>query len=315
MKTGKIIKFVIFAVAIIACLLSIWFAAAFDQDKMANYNEATVVNQNNPAMIDALLALTPEKIPAFVEQYRTEGTTLSDDLKAQQLQKDILYTYITDLNELTDETFPEYQEGFAERSVSLFAKADDPQHYVDGFNGVKAYENLTSYANQLTGEYRLIKQSYLDKKAYVKSFNSIVNQVDAIGQVVSDTKKAEDLQLLQADVNNYMKSAKLLNLTVVLGYVLGFLALGAALFFAIVTIVSNIKTSYKVIIVLVAAVILFVVFFFLASPAATPSSIKEKLVPAEVKWLGAGMFMCYTVFFGAICAIIGTSISNAIKNR
>ena len=118
----NIVKIIIFVVAIITCILAVMFAAKFDQEKMANYNEARVVNDNNPEMVAAFEATTPENLPAFVEQYRTEGAQLSETLKAHQVQKDILYTYIVELNELTEETFPEYQAAFPEHSKALYGK-------------------------------------------------------------------------------------------------------------------------------------------------------------------------------------------------
>lgn len=311
----NIVKIIIFVVAIITCILAVMFAAKFDQEKMANYNEARVVNDNNPEMVAAFEATTPENLPAFVEQYRTEGAQLSETLKAHQVQKDILYTYIVELNELTEETFPEYQAAFPEHSKALFAKADDAQKYVDGFAGVAAFENLESYVATLEKEYSVIKQDYIKEKTYNKAYNSLVNQADAVNQVVSDNKKAEDLALLQSDVKNYISNGKLLNVTVMLGYFLFAVCIVMLLFFALKAILSNIKSSYKSLLVIVAFVVLVFIGYLIASPELTPSAIKMQHTVQQVKWIGAGMFVFYIALAGAICAVIFTAISNAIKNR
>lgn len=311
----NIVKIIIFVVAIITCILAVMFAAKFDQEKMANYNEARVVNDNNPEMVAAFEATTPENLPAFVEQYRTEGAKLSETLKAHQVQKDILYTYIVELNELTEETFPEYQAAFPEHSKALFAKADDAQKYVDGFAGVASFENLEAYVSTLENEYGVIKQDFIKEKTYNKAYNSLVNQADAVNQVVSDNKKAEDLAMLQSDVKNYISNGKLLNVTVMLGYFLFAVCIVMLLFFALKAILSNIKSSYKSLLVIVAFVILVFIGYLIASPELTPSAIKMQHTVQQVKWIGAGMFVFYIALAGAICAVIFTAISNAIKNR
>lgn len=311
----NIVKIIIFVVAIVTCILAVLFAAKFDQEKMANYNEARVVNANNPEMVAAFEATTPENLPAFVEQYRTEGATLSETLKAHQVQKDILYTYIVELSELTEATFPEYQAAFPEHSKALFAKADDAKKYVDGFAGVAAFENLEAYISTLENEYSVIKQDFIKEKTYNKAYNSLVNQADAVSQVVSDNKKAEDLAMLQSDVKNYISNGKLLNVTVMLGYFLFAVCIVMLLFFALKAILSNIKSSYKSLLVIVAFVVLVFIGYLIASPELTPSAIKMQHTVQQVKWIGAGMFVFYIALAGAICAVIFTAISNAIKNR
>lgn len=311
----KIVNIAIFVVAIITCVLAVCFASAFDQDKMANYNEAQMVNADNPQMIADFEATTPETLPAFVDQYRSEGATLSENLKAQQLQKDILYTYIVELGELTEETFPEYQANFPSHAKSLFAQADNAQKYTDGFSAVQDFSKLENYISKLNDEYSVIKQDYIHQKNYNKAYNSIVNQADGVNQVVSETKKAEDLSTLKADIAGYVSQGKLLNVTVMFGYLLFFVTIAMLLYFALKAIFSNIKNSYKSLLVIVAFVILVFIGYLIASPEMTPSAIKMQHTVQQVKWIGAGMFVFYIAFIGAICAIVGTAISSAIKNR
>ncbi len=311
----NIVKIIILVVAICTCLLAVWFASSFDQDNLPSYKEALTVNDANPEMIAALEATTPESLPAFVDQYRTEGMTLSENLKAHQLQKDILYTYITELQELKEETFPEYQANFANHSKSLFAKAENAQAYIDGFNKVADFKGLDKYISQLESEYNVIKQDFIQEKTYNKAFNSLVNKADAVNQVVSENKKAEDLGTLQANVKQYLSNGKLLNIIMTLAYILFFINIALLLIFALKAIFTNIKSSYKIIVALAIVAIVVILGYVFASSEMTPSAIKMQLTPQIVKRIGMGMFVVYVAFFGAIIAIIYSAISSAIKNR
>ena len=311
----NIVKIIIFVVAIVACLLAVWFAASFNQDKLDKYSEVQAVNNANPEMIAAFEAATPENLSEFVSQYRNEGVNLASGLKEQQLQKDILYTFIVELQELTAETFPEYQANFANHSKALFAKAENAQAYIDGFNAVANFEGLSKYINTLEGQYNVLKQEYIQEKAYVKAYNSIVNQADAVDQIVSENKKAEDLATLQGEVKQYLSNGKLLNIILILAYVLFFINIALLLIFALKAIVSNIKSSYKILLVIALFAVIIILGYVFASSEMTPSAIKMQLTPQTVKRIGMGMFVLYVAFFGAICAVIYSAISNAIKNR
>ena len=311
----NIVKIIILIVAICTCLLAVWFASSFDQDNLPSYKEALTVNDANPEMIAALEATTPESLPAFVDQYRTEGMTLSENLKAHQLQKDILYTYITELQELKEETFPEYQANFVDHSKSLFAKAENAQAYIDGFNKVADFKGLDKYISQLESEYNVIKQDFIQEKTYNKAFNSLVNKADAVNQTVSENKKAEDLNTLKANVKQYLSNGKLLNIIMTLAYILFFINIALLLIFALKAIFTNIKSSYKIIVALAIVAIVVILGYVFASSEMTPSAIKMQLTPQIVKRIGMGMFVVYVAFFGAIIAIIYSAISNAIKNR
>jgi hypothetical protein len=311
----NIVKILIFVVAIIAVVLSVWFAGVFDQDKLDKYNEVMIVNENNPEMIADFQATTTETLPEFVGKYRTAGYELADELKTKQVQKDILYTYIVELRELTAETFPEYQANFADHSKALFAKADNAQAYIDGFNGVSGFDKLNHYISTLEDQYNVIKQEFIEKKSYNKAYNSLVNQADAVDQVVSETKKAEDLATLKADVKQFIFNGKLLNVIITLTYVLFFITILLLVVFAVKAIFTNIKSSTKTLVVLVVFAVVVLLGYLLASSELTPSAIKMQLSPNQVKWIGAGMFVFYVAFFGAICAVIYAAISGAIKNR
>ena len=311
----NIVKIIIFIVAIIAVMLAVWFAIVFNQDQMDKYNEVLIVNENNPEMVADFQATTPENLPEFVGKYRTAGYEMADGLKAKQVQKDILYTYIVELRELTAETFPEYQANFANHSKDLFANADDSQAYIDGFNGVSDFDHLNHYISTLENQYSVVKQEFIEQKSYNKAYNSLVNQADAVDQVVSETKKAEDLATLKADVKQFLFNGKLLNVVMALTYTLFIITILLLLVFALKAIFTNIKSSTKTLVVIVVFAAVVLLGYLLASPELTPSAIKMQLTSSNVKWIGAGMFVFYVAFFGAICTIIYAAISGAIKNR
>ena len=262
-----------------------------------------------------MMATTTENLPEFVGKYRTAGYDMAADLKAKQVQKDILYTYIVELRELTAETFPEYQANFANHSKALFANADDAQAYIDGFNGVSEFNQLNHYISTLEKQYSVVKQNFIEVKSYNKAYNSIVNQADAVDQVVSETKKAEDLDLLKADVKQFLFNGKLLNVIVALTYTLFIITILLLVVFAVKAIFTNVKASAKNLVVIVIFAVVILLGYLLASPELTPSAVKMQLTSSNVKWIGAGMFVFYVAFFGAICAIIYAAISGAIKNR
>ena len=85
--------------------------------------------------------------------------------------------------------------------------------------------------------------------------------------------------------------------------------------FALKAIFTNIKSSTKTLVVLVVFALVILLGYLLASSELTPSAVKMQLAPYQVKWIGAGMFVFYIAFFGAICAVIYAAISGAIKNR
>ena len=311
----NIVKILIFVVAIIAVVLTVWFAGVFDQDKLDKYNEVLIVNENNPEMVADFQATTTENLPEFVGKYRTAGYEMADGLKAKQVQKDILYTYIVELRGLTAETFPEYQANFANHSKALFANADDAQAYIDGFNGVSEFNQLNHYISTLEKQYSVVKQEFIEQKSYNKAYNSLVNQADAVDQVVSETKKAEELDLLKADVKQFLFNGKLLNVIMALTYTLFFITILLLVVFAVKAIFTNVKASAKNLVVIVIFAVVILLGYLLASPELTPSAVKMQLTSSNVKWIGAGMFVFYVAFFGAICAIIYAAISGAIKNR
>ncbi|MEG1555364.1 MAG: hypothetical protein RR356_01395, partial [Bacteroidales bacterium] len=153
------------------------------------------------------------------------------------------------------------------------------------------------------------------KKQYVKSFNALVTRAELVNSTVSETKKAEELKTLQEDSKNFSSESSVLNITILLCYILMIAAIVLILIFATINIIANIKTSYKTIFVLIGFAIIVGIGYFISSPEVIPSALKMQLTAGDIKWVGAGLFTFYIVFFAAILSIIATVIISAIKNR
>ncbi len=311
----KIVKIVIFAVAILDCILALFFAFGFNDEKKEGFFQAQQIQAQCPAMITDLETATPETLPKVVETYQTNLRTFGDSLKAAQLQKDILYTYLQDLKGLEEETFEQYKADFPKRAEGLFAKCDNKQAYIDGFNGVNSFKDLEDYTSKIEKEYDAVKQNYLVNREYSKAANALIGRADMINATSSANKKATELEELQKDLKGFASSEKLENAFVFIGYLLGAIAILLMLYFAVIRIVTDFKSSYKILLVLVAFAVVVLIGYAAGSPVLTPSAIKFGMSITAFKMVNAACFTVYVCLFCAILAIIVTAIMNAIKNR
>ena len=291
---NKIVNIIIFAVAILDCLLALFFAFRFDDQKKDNFVQAQQIQSNCPQLLTDLQAATTETLPAVVETYQTNLRNFNDSLNSVQLQKDILYTYLSDLKSLTDEAkFEDYKANFATRAESLFAKCDNKQALVDGFN----------------------KQDYLQNRNYLKAANALVGRADMINTSASETKKTADLTDLQNDLKAFKSNAKLENAFIFVAYLLLGVTVFMMLFFALTRIVKEFKTSYKILVVLALFAVIVFIGYAIGSPVLTPNAIKAGLSSSGFKMVNAAAFTLYVSLITALLAIIGTSIVSAVKNR
>lgn len=311
---NKIVSLLIFAVAGIACILAILFVIGFDQDNVAKYNEIGLINEKNPTMLVDFQAATPETLSEFYTKYQAEAATLSADLKQQQLQKDITYTYLVQLKDLDENTFADYKNNFATNAASLFAKSDNADKYIKEFNQISDFKNLNAYIKKLTDEYTVIKNNFLNQKDYVKAYNSLLAQTDLIS-TYTQTKKATELANFQDSVKNYIREGKILNSALVVIYIIFFATIGLLLLFSLIALVKDFKNSYKILIVLAVFALIVFLGYLLASPELSPSAIKAQMTSSEVKWIEAGEITVYVFFFGAILAALSSIVVSAIKNR
>ena len=313
---NRIINIVIFVVAILACCLAIAFSFfSFDADKKESYIQTQEVKAKTPEMVSDLETATVESLPSVIEKYKEMNAESAKKQKEDQIQKDILYTYLQDLKNLDENSFEGYKAKFSERSAGLFAKCDDKQKYVDGFNSVNTYKDLDAYTEKINKEYNEVKQNYLLERNYVKSANALINRADAINNTASAAKKTADLESFQSDLKSFGKSASLQNFFIILTYILGIGALALMVFFLLTNMIANFKTSYKILLGLLLLVVAFFIGYLVGTPTLSPSAIKAGMTGSGYKMVNAAVFTVYVCLFGAILAIIVSLIMNAVKNR
>ena len=302
----RIVNIIVFAAALVVVALSVTFVTVFNDDKTL-YKQVGLIEEKSPEMIDELLAATPETLPQFVATYQEKATELTAQLKEQQMPKDIHFTFVSNLKDIeNEEDFAAFKADFPHYSSVLFAKTDRKQEYVDGFNGVADYASLQPYISKLEEQYAPMRQDYLIQKDYVKAVNNVVGQANLITENVSVAKQETQLNEYKEAVTSCLSAALLLNSAVWFLYALFFVAIGMMVCFAIYQLLKNFKTSYKVLIVIVAACAYIFVLYSVTTPEMTPSAIKMQHTVSELKWINAGIVTCYTVFFGAVIAVIAS---------
>lgn len=313
---NRIINIVIFSVAILACIVAIAFSFfSFDAEKKDSYIQVREIQAKTPEMVSDFENAKPETLPDVIDKYQQEMQKRSDTLKVVQLEKDILYTYLQDLKNLDEKTFEAYKANFPARSEALFAKSQYKQHYVDGFNGVKTYKDLEGYVDKMNDEYAKIKQDYLVERNYIKAANSLINKGIAIRDNASASKKEAELASLQADLKSFGKSASLQNFFIILVYILGLGAAFLMVFFLVKNMVTDFKSSYKILVGLLFLVVVFFIGYLIGSPTLSPSAIKAGMSSSGYKMVNAATFTVYICLLVAIVSIFATLIMNAVKNR
>lgn len=310
----KIINIIIFVIAGIGCLLTLWFAMSFDDSKKDLYYEIEIIKDSNPQLLADFQATTPETLGAFTESLYAESARLGTELKEKQLQRDILYTYIVQLQDLKDEEgFMNYKSGFGNSSRILFNKSEKKDEYITGFNNVADFNTLPNYVTKLDDEYSAVKQTYLTQKDYIRSFNNFLKRVNEVNSILSDSRKSTELTALQGSVKSVVSEEKVLNWAVIFTYIVFIIAIAMVLLFALYQIIRSIKTSYKALLAALAIVVVLIIGYAVGSPELSKSAISLGMTPSEVKWIDAGIITFYVVFIGAILSIIISPLINKFK--
>ena len=314
--SNKILRIIIFAVAILVCLLALVFSFRFDYDKKDQFVQVRQVEAQNPQMVDELLAATPENLSAWVSSYSEKIQNANTELKDAQLQKDILYTYLSELKRITsEEMLADYKAKFGEHAASLFAKCDKKDDYIQGFANVNNLKDLEGYIRNLESEYDVIKQNFLVERNYLKAANSLVSTANNIAETPSANKKATELEALQKDLTGFRKSATLQNVFIIMAYLLAIVTVMLLLAFALIKIVKNFRSSYKILVVLALLAVVVLIGYLIGSSTLTPVALKKGMTASSFKMVNAACFTLYVVLFAAILSIVVTAIMNAIKNR
>jgi hypothetical protein len=310
----KIINISIFALAGLAALLVVLFGFGFNQDTKDKFLNTIEIKANNPQMLTDLANATIETLPNFIAKYEENLTARNADLKKQKNQRDIFYTYTFHLKEVVDqETFETFKAKFSEYSKSLFAAADKKEYFINGFNKIKTFADFQNYYNTLMADYYNVNQEYLIQAAAMKAEMNLMKQVGDINAAISVTKKQYDLNELQKNIKTYKTESAEFNITMNLFYFLFFVTFAAMLIFLLWGIVVNLKSNLGLLAGIGLMVLLVIIGYIASSPELTPSAIKMQLDAGNVKWIGAGLFTFYCVFFGTIAAIVISIVLNAIK--
>ncbi|MDR3047656.1 MAG: hypothetical protein LBU51_08625 [Bacteroidales bacterium] len=311
--TRKITNIIVFTIAGICCILALVFAMRFDDNKKSLYDEISVIKPVNETLITDFNNVNVANLPDFLVKQNENKLELNTALKAKQLQKDILYTYLTELNDLSAETFDAYKTDFVGKATSLFAKADQKDKYTSGFNGVKDFIALEGYINSLEDEYATVKQDYLAEKEYVHAYSNFVKRVSDINDIVSESKKTNDLASLQNDVNTSTSESGILNTSMAFVYIIFAIAILLVILFSLWGIISSFKTSYKALVAVVALVVVFVIGYFIASPELSRSAINMGHTASEVRWIESGVFITYLMLLGAVLSIAVSPLINKFR--
>jgi len=312
----KIINITIFAIAGLAVLLAVLFGFGFNQDSKDKFKNIVEIRANNPQMLTDLANATIETLPDFVTKYQEDLTARNAELKALQKQRDIFYTFLFHLGNITNqEIFDKFKADFPNYSRSMFALADDRDFFINGFNKVNSFSEFQRYFERLSADYEVVRQNFLVKASAIKAETTLLKQVSDINSAISTVKKQYDLTELQRNIRTFKSEARNFNLTLVLSYFLFFVTCAVMLFFLLWNIFANIKSNMGILMGIGVLILLVIIGYVTSSSELSPVMIKEGADPTTVRWVGAGMFVGYSVFFGTIAVIVGTMIINAIKNR
>ncbi len=309
----KIVNIITFVITGLACLLALWFAMSFDDNRKDLYYEINTINERNPQMVTDFEAITIATLPDFVAAKTEEKIALEADLKKRQLQQDIFYTYLVELKDLNQDIFSEYKINFSKRSNVLFSKSDHKDKLISGFNTVEDFASLSAYVQSLESEYDVLKQEYLKEKSYVNATANFVKRIFDINSGVSESKKTNELETLQKNVKSSIQENSILNVSVVLFYAVFIIAIAMVLIFSLIGIATSIKSSYQVLIWIAVLILVFVLGYIASSPDLSRSAIAMGHTSSEVKWIGSGVITVYVLLLGAILSIIISPLINKIK--
>ena len=314
--TRRIVNIVIFAIAAIACVLAIIYAAMFDSDKINQYKAVGVLHDNNPELLSDLSAATPETLPAYVEKCQTVASELDGELRSEKKAKESFYDYLSTLKALNADNFEAFKAGYPANVKVLLDQFDTTGVYVEQFSKISDYKGLTNYLVDLEQEYNGVRQAYLQKEAYRNALKVVQDATTNISELNSAELKANQLAEFQNFVHkSQVSSNKLLNSSFYLFYIMLFFAIAALLFFAVMRIAKNLKTSYKALVAIVALVVLFVICYLCASPILDDVFIKLQIAPETARLIEAAVYFTYVVFFAAIATIIAAPIISAIRDK
>lgn len=312
----KIVNIVIFAVAILACILTVWFAGSFNDKSKDKYYAVSQTKESNPEIIAELENATIESLPEFINANNVLLDSIEQQLNAEELQKDIFYTYLRSIEALDNEQkFNDFKANFPAFSESLFAKSNQKEQFIEGFNALANYDALFDYKTTLKKDYDVCKQSYLQKNKEFKALKSIVKLVSDINAAKSVDKKKFDLNNFQNEIKSFGSQASLINVVVYIIYALFIAALVMLLAFVVYHLFTNSNTSKVALFGILGLIVIVIVCYFISPAELSQSAIKEQLTPNAFKWIGSAVLTTYILVIAVILSIVGTAIAGVIKKN
>jgi accessory gene regulator protein AgrB len=310
----KIVNITVFALAGLTVLLTVIFGVGFNQETKDKFRNTAEIKVNNPQMLSDLENATIETLPNFVKKYQEELTARNEALKKQQAQRNIFYTYTYHLGNIANqETFDNFKAKFPNNLSTVFSSAENKEYFIDGFSKVKSFAEFKNYYEKICVEYEVVRQDHLVKVSAAKAETTLLKQVSDINDAISVSKKQYDLETLQKNIKSFKAEATEFNFALILSYLLFFVTCALVVTFLLMGIFSNLKSNFGMLIGIGILLLLVVIGYATASSELSPVAIKEKADPGTVRWVGAGLFVGYCMFFGTIAVIVVTMIINSLK--
>lgn len=311
----KIVNIIIFTIAGIACILGLVFSGTFDDKSQDKYFAVNKVSEEYPQMITDLTATTVQTLPAFVEKYQDLINKKNQELKDQQLQKDIFYTYCVNLKEIGNDQakLDEFINKYPNYSAKLFKEAKNPQYYTEGFGKVKTIADLNDYIKGLDADYVVVKQDYLLEQDHIKAATSLLKITDEINSTNSKNKKEMDLTSLVESVKDYSSQTNYIDYALYLSYIVFFITIGFLVFFFGYHLIKNFKSSVGGLLGFALILVVAIIGYFVSSGELTQKAIELQVTSSQMKWIGSGLIIFYVIFFGTILMIVGSMLMNLIK--
>ena len=309
----KIINILVFAIAGVAGILGLYYAINFssndfDGDKLPQYKAISTIHDVNPMMLDSLSNTTTDNLPAFLESYDKTYQDLDNAVKASEPAKVAFYNYIATVKKIDKNNFEAFKAEFNTntRLQDLLAQFDKEGKYAEEFKKVEKYEDLDLYNLFLEENYNDVRQEYLKKNEHKNAIKVCLDTVHVINRINYANLKDSVYNSYTSSVNDVVSLNKIFNADLYICYAIFGIAILSLLILALVHIITNFKSSYKILFGILAIVVIFVISYLVAGSARSDVFVKLQISPNTARLIEAG---CYTVYITFALAIVSVIVS------
>lgn len=328
----KIVNAVVFALAIVVGILAVVFVSKYDEEKKVQYKSVGILRTDEATqkVLDELATVKVGTLDSYLKKTQDQYNTLDSTLKVQKKQADDFYTYINVMKTNAAEDFTAFKTTYPNNVASILSfdgktKLDSTGNvvevegdYVKAFKGINDADQLAEYVtNTLSTEYDEFHQDYLRKDEVRTALKEYIKNVDAINALNDVKQKEAQLKDFQADVVNFgTMENNLLAPAFIICYVLVCITILILVVFALIKLVTNIKTSYKSLIVIIGLCLVAILCYAIASPDVNNEIFnKLQITPGTGKLIEAGCYFAYVIFGLVVLAIICCPIISWARNR